>query len=263
MNFLLNCIQGIAIGAGAILPGISSGVLCVIFGIYEKLLDSILGFFKDIKGNLKFLFPLVIGGGIGVLLFSNLLNYFLVFFPIQTKSIFIGLILGSIPSLIKEGNQKESFQIKNLFYLLAAFLIGLVTVILENNLSIASTNSTSFSYLFLSGFLMSVGIVVPGVSSTIILMLLGIYSTYLVSVSSLFLPVLIPMGLGLLLGGLIFMKLTKFLLDSYYAQTFYTIIGFTFGSIFVLIPQVGFNLDGLISILCVLFGYVLFCMVKH
>ena len=55
MNFLVNCVKGIAIGAGAILPGISSGVLCVIFGIYEKLLDSILNFFKDLKNNSKFL----------------------------------------------------------------------------------------------------------------------------------------------------------------------------------------------------------------
>ena len=102
MNFLVNCVKGIAIGAGAILPGISSGVLCVIFGIYEKLLDSILNFFKDLKNNSKFLTPLIIGAGIGILLFSNILNYLLFKFPIQTKSVFIGLILGSIPSLIKE-----------------------------------------------------------------------------------------------------------------------------------------------------------------
>ena len=106
MTFLLNCLKGILIGSGAILPGISSGVLCIIFGIYEKLLDSIIHFFKDIKKNIKFLLPIVIGVAIGVLIFSNFLNYFFINFPIQTKSIFIGLILGSIPSLIKESNKK-------------------------------------------------------------------------------------------------------------------------------------------------------------
>ena len=74
MNFLVNCVKGIAIGAGAILPGISSGVLCVIFGIYEKLLDSILNFFKDLKNTSKFLTPIIIGAGIGILLISNILN---------------------------------------------------------------------------------------------------------------------------------------------------------------------------------------------
>ena len=68
MKFILNCLKGIALGAGAILPGISSGVLCVSFGIYEKLLDSILNFFKDIKRNIKFLLPIVIGSGIGIIL---------------------------------------------------------------------------------------------------------------------------------------------------------------------------------------------------
>ena len=78
MNFIKRTIMGIAIGAGAILPGISSGVLCLIFGIYEKLLDSILNFFKDIKNNFKFLLPIGIGGILGVVLFSKVLNFFFV-----------------------------------------------------------------------------------------------------------------------------------------------------------------------------------------
>ncbi len=75
MNFILSCIKGIAIGAGAILPGISSGVLCVIFGIYEKLLDSVLNFFKDVKNNMKFLLPILIGTSIGIIVFGNLLRF--------------------------------------------------------------------------------------------------------------------------------------------------------------------------------------------
>ncbi len=97
---IANIFKGILIGAGAIFPGISSGVLCVIMGIYEKLLDSVLNFFKDIKSNVRYLFPIVLGGVTGIVLFSNLLNYFFYQFPIQTKSIFIGLIIGTIPELI-------------------------------------------------------------------------------------------------------------------------------------------------------------------
>ena len=101
MNFISNIFKGIALGAGAILPGISSGVLCVIFGIYEKLLNSFLYFFKDIRNNIKFLLPLIFGIGLGVFLFSNFLQFFFASFPIQTNSIFIGLSLGTIPSLVK------------------------------------------------------------------------------------------------------------------------------------------------------------------
>ena len=103
-----------------------------IFGIYEKLLDSILNFFKDIRKNIKFLLPIFIGIGIGVLSFSKILNYLLFQFPIQTKSIFIGLILGSIPSLLKEANCKSNFKFHYIIYTLLAFGIGIGSVILEN-----------------------------------------------------------------------------------------------------------------------------------
>lgn len=255
MTGFLNIIKGIFIGAGAIVPGLSSGVLCVIFGIYEKLLDAVLNFFKDIKQNIKFLFPVALGVGIGVLLFSNGLNYVLYAFPIQTKSIFIGLILGTIPSLIKEVNEKQSFRPQNVVYLLIALAIGIVTVILENQMTIISNvEEINSFYLILCGVIMSLGIIVPGVSSTIILMLLGVYSIYLQSVANLYLPVLIPMGIGLVLGSIVVMKVTKILLEKQYAKTFYSIIGFTIGSILVLVPQGMNTLEMILSILCILLG---------
>lgn len=255
MNGLINILKGIFIGAGAIVPGVSSGVLCVLLGLYEKLLDSVLNFFKDIKQNIKFLFPIILGGGIGVLLFSNILNYLLYKFSIQTKSIFIGLIIGTIPSLIKEVNKKESFKLKNLIYLFVSLAIGIVTVILENKISIAGNiNNISVMYLIICGIIMSVGIVVPGVSSTIILTLLGVYSIYLQSIANIYLPVLIPMGIGLGLGCIIVMKLTKKLLETCYAQTFYSIIGFTIGSIFVLVPKTMTWIEQVLCILCIVLG---------
>ena len=255
MNGFLNMIKGIFIGAGAIVPGVSSGVLCVIFGIYEKLLDAVLNFFKDIKHNIKFLFPIALGVGIGVLLFSNILNYFLYEFPVQTKSIFIGLILGTIPSLIKEVNEKETFKPQNVVYLLIALAIGMITVIVENQINIVSNgDKMSIMYLVMSGAIMSIGIVVPGVSSTIILMLLGVYSIYLQSVANLYLPVLIPLGIGLVLGSIIVMKITKKLLETHYGKTFYSIIGFTIGSVFVLLPQGMTLLEIVLSVLCVVLG---------
>ena len=255
MNGFLNMIKGIFIGAGAIVPGVSSGVLCVIFGIYEKLLDAILNFFKDIKQNIKFLFPIALGVGIGVSIFSNMLNYLLYEFPIQTKSIFIGLILGTIPSLIKEVNKKETFKPQNVVYLLIALAIGILTVVLENQMQIvANVDNINIMYLVMCGAIMSFGVIVPGVSSTIILMLLGVYSIYLQSVANLYLPVLIPLGIGLIFGSIIVMKLTKKLLEKYYAQTFYSIIGFTIGSIFVLLPQGRTFLEMVLCVLCIILG---------
>lgn len=255
MSFIKDCFKGIAIGAGAILPGISSGVLCVIFGIYEKLLDAILNFFNNVKQNIKFLLPLIIGGIIGVVLFSNLLTYLFSMYPIHTKSIFIGLILGTIPMLIKDVNEKEKFKKSNLMYLILALLVGIFTVYIEKFFPIQNIQNFSLLYLAISGFFMSVGVVVPGVSSTIILMLFGVYSAYLQSISGLYLPVLIPMGIGLIIGSLVFMKMTKFLLNKFYAPTFYTIIGFTLGSIFVLLPDFSNVIEFVISFCCILLGW--------
>ncbi|MCI9063810.1 MAG: DUF368 domain-containing protein, partial [Clostridia bacterium] len=228
MNFLKDFIKGIAIGSGAILPGISSGVICVIFGIYETLLNCVLNFFKNIKENFKILFPIVLGIFAGILLFGNILKYVFYAYPIQTKFIFIGLILGNIPPLVKKACYKQSFKLSYLIYMLLTFAIGVGLVILENNLStITSATEYSYTFLIISGFLMSAGVIIPGISSTLILMLLGVYDAYLISVSSLYLPLLIPMGIGLFIGSIICMKLIKFLLDKFYTQTFFSIIGFT------------------------------------
>lgn len=256
---MLIVLKELLFGAGAILPGISSGVICVIFGIYEKLLNSILDLFKKPKENFKFLLPFIVGILIGVFLFGNILNYLLYSYPIQIKSIFIGLILGTLPSLIKDINTKDKFKYYYLLLLMLALVIGISTVFLENSFSTPAISNFSYLYLILSGFLMSVGIVLPGVSSTIILMLLGVYTTYLYSISSIYLPVLIPMGIGLIIGGIIWMHITKFLLNKFYGPTMYIIIGFTLGSIAIMYPVINSSLGFIISIICILLG---FCISK-
>lgn len=146
---------------GAILPGISSGVLCVIFGIYEKLLDSVLNFFKDIKNNTKFLMPILIGIGIGIILFGNMLRFLFNNFTLQTMFCFIGIIIGGIPALIKTANEKNKFRLHYLIYTSITFLFTLLLLYIENNMSPTSYNTTSFLYLVLAGFIMSIGVVVP------------------------------------------------------------------------------------------------------
>lgn len=248
MEFVYRFIMGILIGAGAILPGISSGVLCVIFGIYDKLVNSILEFFKNWKENIKFLFPIILGVGIGVILFGNLLKTLFNLYPIPTKAAFLGLILGCVPSLFKVANSKNGFRLHYLFYTLLSFVFTTLLLILENNFTNNTlTKSSNALFLVLSGFIMSAGIVVPGVSSTVLLMILGTYGTYLDAVASINITVLLPMGIGLIVGGLLFLKLTQYLLKNYFAQTYYTIIGFVLGSLFILWPGFTFDFMGIIS----------------
>ena len=255
MNFMNNLLYGTLIGVGAITPGVSSGVICVILGIYEKLLNSVLNIFKSFKENIKFLFPIGIGLIIGMIIFGNILNYLLYAYPMQVCFTFIGLILGSVPQLLKEIQKKGKFKFEYTWYMFVTMTIGVGMVILENRININSGTEFSFWYLVFAGMCMSIGVIVPGVSSTVILMLIGVYSAYLTSIAGLYLPILIPIGIGLIIGCLICMKIIKYLLDNFYIQTFFSIIGFTVGSVFVLYPGITFDLRGLISILCFLLGW--------
>ena len=168
MSLISNFIKGIFIGIGAILPGISSGVICIVLGIYEKLLDSILNFFKDIKNNTKFLLPLGFGGLCGAIFFSSILLYLINNIPVPTKSLFIGLLLGSILLLYKnEINSSNEFNNKKMpsyITFFVCFFIGISLIYVEKHFIISNEyikNEYSFLFLVLSGFLMSIGIVVP------------------------------------------------------------------------------------------------------
>lgn len=234
--------------------GISSGVLCVIFGLYEKLVNSVLGIFHDFKKNATFLFPIVIGVAIGFFLFGNLLHYFFLSYEAECKLLFLGLILGSVPALFKEVSKKQKFRLSFLLFTFISFAIGLLLFLLERRMNFVLTpDYTHFSFLFFSGFAMSCGIIIPGVSSTIILLCLGSYSIYLQSVASFYLPVLIPMGLGILCGSIFFLLAIHFLLNHYSSQTYYAIIGFVLGSIFVLLPS-SFSL---VSLLLFVIGFMI------
>lgn len=251
MKFLLDYCKGILIGSGAILPGISSGVFCVIFGIYEKLVNSVLNLFHDFKKNFIFLLPIILGAVTGVLLVGKVLNFLFSNYPMPTSFCFIGLICGSIPVLFKKANHKNGLRLHNIIYLLITFAIGLLSIKLETilpSLIKVDLSTTSFFYFVLAGFFMSIGIVVPGVSSSVILMCLGCYSNYLNAIATIDFSILFPMGIGIVFGSLLFLKIIQYLLSHYHTQTFYAIIGFVLGSIFVLYPGINFQIQGLLSI---------------
>lgn len=253
MKFVIDVLKGIALGAGCILPGISSGVLCVVFGIYDKLVNSIINIFKDFKKNFLFLFPIFVGISIGVLLFGNILRYLFSSYENIIKCIFAGLILGSIPTLIKSEVKEHSFRLHFLIYTIITLLFSILLIYVEHTFNTSSIFNISFLYLFISGFLMSIGVVFPGVSSTVILILLGVYPLYLEAVSLLNFSVLFPMGLGLFFGCIIFLNIINFFMSKFSSQTLYSIIGFVIGSTFILLPN---NLS-VINVLLLGLGFII------
>ena len=264
MKYLFDFFIGILIGFGAILPGISSGVFCVIFGIYEKIVNSILYFFKDFKKNFLFLFPITLGCIFGVVIFGNLIKYLFSTYKSFACFSFIGLILGTIPALLNKAITTKYISIKKLLPMFLSFIIGIGLIYLEKKLKLnnnITTHCASSIYLFFSGFIMSAGIVIPGVSNTILLMILGVYPTYISAVASVDLHILIPLGLGTLLGSIIWLKIMNLLFLRFHSETLLCIIGFTLGSVFILYPGIDFDLNGIISIIvfliCISISYYL------
>ena len=242
-----NFVVGMLIGAGAILPGVSSGVFCVIFGLYEKLLDSVLHFFKNIKKNFLFLLPIVTGALISIFLFSNVLQIAFNNFYIITSYIFMGLILGSIPAIRKQASINNIDFLHILCFSLS-FVFSIYLVLIERG-NTYSISSFSYYYLIITGFFMSAGIIIPGVSKTAILLIMGVYYSYLNAISTLNFSILFPLGIGLAFGSIFFMYAINFLFAHFKSYTYFLIIGFVFGSCFVIFPGFYPNFEHIIAIL--------------
>ena len=229
------------------------------FGLYEKIIDSILHFFKDIKNNLKFILPIGIGVFIGVFVVGNLLKIAFDKFYMEVSFAVIGLILGSLKLVVKQAHTPK-ITFAHIICLLLTFSFSLYLVALESSLDV-TTNINSNSYLILAGCLMSAGIVIPGVSKSVILMLLGLYQFYLSAIASLNLSFLLPIGIGLLIGGTLFLCLINFLFKFVKSYTYFGIIGFILGSIFVIYPGFSFDMRGVVSIgilvISFIFGLIL------
>ena len=235
-----------------------------LFGLYEKLVNSVLNFFKDIKKNFAFLFPICLGIFVGVFLFGNLLKVLFNKYYMPTSFAFIGLILGSIPLVIKQANVKKVTTL-HILCMLVTFSFSLYLVALEKNIITTALNFNSYSYLILSGAITSAGIVIPGVSKTVILMLLGIYEIYISAIASLNLSILIPIGIGFAIGGIIFLVLINFLFKIAKSYTYFAIIGFVLGSVFVIYPGFNFNAQGIVSITLLIISFIVgikFCNIK-
>ena len=254
MKFIKNVIIGAIIGGGMILPGVSGGVLAVVFGIYEDMLDAVANFFKDIKKNALFLGPIILGLVLGVFLFGKVLFFVFENYPIEAKYTFMGLILGGVPILVKEIKVKGKGKGKaNPALLIVSFLIAITLFVLGKdtfniNFSGQIDNSVlSFVLLFLTGLIFVAGKIIPGISSSFLLMLIGMYQFILNILNNPFgLSIgeymqIIPFLLGVLGGAVVLIKIIRYLLKKHFAGTYSVIIGFVIGSITAIYP--GFSLD--------------------
>lgn len=238
MNIKL-MIYGAIIGVANIIPGVSGGTMAVILNVYDKLIQSISNLKDDFIGSMKFLIPVGIGGGAGILAFSKLIEFSLERYAIATNLVFVGLIIGSVPMML--GKVKES-KIR-----FDSIIIGLLALIVMVYMGVASPDDnaievintltvSSFVRLFITSIIAAGAMIIPGVSGSFILLLLGTYTTILTAVSNLNILVLIPVGLGCITGVLVCARMLDRLFTHFPSQTYSAILGLMLGSITVIMP---------------------------
>lgn len=241
-------LKGMIIGVANIIPGVSGGTLMITLGLYEEIINTISHFFKNLKKSLKFIIPLAIGMGLAILLLSKVIKLCLEKYPFPTTFFFFGLVLGGIPLLWHKAKASKK-RISNWIVFFITFAIVLLFAFLKNGsyeVSLNSLNIFGYLLLFIVGIISAATMVIPGISGSLVLMLLGYYEPINNTISNLTnfsllgnnLLILIPFGLGIVVGIVLIAKLIEYLLKRYPIKTYYGVLGFVLASLVAIIKPV-------------------------
>lgn len=248
-----NIYRGIAMGASDLIPGVSGGTIAVLLGIYDQLIASINGIFsKDWKEQLRFLIPLGIGIAIALLSLSHVIKWLLKYHTVPTYFFFLGLIIGVLPYLFHKAEAKSNFTMKHIILLLIGIIvIGSLFFFKDPDQGSAIVNKTMSTYilLFLSGFIASAAMILPGISGSFVFLIIGVFPTIIDALTNLHIAVILVTGAGIFIGIVSMSKLIHFFLTKYRTSTFSVIIGSVIGSIFVIFP--GWPLNVQLLLLCI------------
>ena len=231
---MLLVLKGIIIGIGKIIPGVSGSMLAISMGIYQKLIDSVNNFFKQTKESFKFLFKIAIGVLISMVFFSNIILDCLNKYYLITIFFFIGLIIGGFDDIKRNTNKKYNY-----IAIISFILITILGFININNQVNIKNSLLNFLYFAFIGFMDAVTMVVPGISGTATLMMLGAYEKVMGLYSNIFnlslllenIKLLIPYILGIGIGIILTVKLINYLFKNFKERTYSSILGFSLSTI--------------------------------
>ena len=255
LQFLFRIIQGALIGLGAVLPGISGGVLGVIFGIYKPIMELLSNPFKNFKTHVPKLIPVFIGGVIGFLGVANIPAFFLNKYPDPSVCLFIGLISGMLPSLFREAG--EQGRTKGSWISLVVCMVFIFALLIGLKMTSIEVAPNFLWYLF-CGFCLALSVIAPGMSFSTLLMPLGLYTPFVDGIGHFDMSVLIPGGVGALVTVILFAKAINALFDNYYSIAFHGILGIVIAATVMIIPMESFLSAGsaIVNIICIVVGVI-------
>ncbi len=253
-----NLYRGFLMGISDLIPGVSGGTIAFILGIYDRLLAAISGFFsREWKKHLGFLIPLALGMGSAILLLSRLIKYLLEYYHEPTRFFFLGLVLGVIPFIMKQANIKRNFKVNHYLILAIAIIVLVIMAFMRSDKVLnlgESLSALEIAGLFFSGWLGSMAMLLPGISGSFILLLLGVYDVVINALSNLNITIIAIVGAGVAVGFIVSSKAIQYALKHFQHATYAAIIGLIIGSIFIIYPGFPENNMLIISIISFIVG---------
>lgn len=255
---------GIVFGTANVIPGVSGGTMLVIFGVFDKLTESISGI-KNIIKNLPFLITFGLGAGTGILVSAKVISSLFEMFGVQTNMFFIGLILGGVPLIYRIGtSEKKAKPLCALPFIIALAVVIALSVL--DKLEVFSLGVedqvTGFDLIFsvkmlCCAALAAVTMIIPGISGSFVMMLLGVYETIIGALKDLNFWVIIPFAVGAVLGIVVGARLISMLINKNRLMVYAALMGLVVGSVYAILPEgFGFNLSTGYGFVCMIFGII-------
>lgn len=264
MDMIKNILKGIVVGLANIIPGVSGGTMMVSMGIYDKLIHSITHLFKELKKSILFLLPIAIGMGIALVGGAFTIEKLFELFPFQTSLCFVGLVVGGLPAMWKnvKGNKIKP---GHMIAFVAFFAVVVIMAFMgEANGSAADLgfNVVNVVKLFVIGVVAAATMVIPGVSGSMVLLLLGYYNPIISTISDFFsalkdfdidgllkgFGILFPFGIGVLVGIFAIAKLIEIIFAKFPLYAYWAIIGLIVASPIAIIAMGEFTTIGVLTI---------------
>ncbi len=240
MEHLFNVLKGAVIGIANAIPGVSGGTMMVIMKVFDRLMGAVSLNLKKLKENFWFLFTILIGMAIGVVLAAKVLNICFENYFVQTQFFFMGVVLGSLPMIYKEAVKEGKLRPLHLIPFAVGFgvIIGVTIVSQSMDNSVIETLTVgNFFYLVAILIVAAAAMIMPGLSGSLVLLILGGYQTVINAVDTMNIPVLIPVAIGAGLGVILCAKVITICMKKWRKGTYSVILGLIVGSFYAIWPR--------------------------
>lgn len=256
MKQIKNFIFGIILGIANVIPGVSGGTMAVILNIYDDILYAIS--WKNFRKHLPFLIMLGVGALVGLFLFSQTATYLLEYYEMPVYYSFIGLIIGSIPLIYKKARHEKAEPRNLVIFVIALAIMITITILNQDAISIKTLETVGgpsigvYLWLFFATAISTGAMVLPGISGSLIMLLLGTYTIVMEAIAEMHIPTLLPIALGVVAGGFVGIKTVKILLRFHPQALYFGILGLIIGSLFSIYPGAPTGPHGLLCIVLML-----------